>query len=234
MVAQEIEGVVFDLDNTLVDRQAAMMRWLARLIPATLDHAQRAQLIEDAIAQDALGYSERLPFCEQLATSLQGCGVTVRGEELWERLRAELGSCVEPIPGLKELVRALGQRYTLAILSNGSSANQRLKLQYSALLECFDPAYVVISSELGVQKPAPQAFEHMSALLGRAPTRLIFVGDHPIADVQGAQAVGMKTAWMSLGRPWPLELKRPDYTLTTILELANLLPIPRGEDVCRP
>lgn len=230
MVTLELEGIVFDLDNTLVDRQAAMKRWLERLIPVTLSHAQRAQLMEEAIAQDALGYSERLPFCEQLVTSLHGCGVTVRGEELWERLRAELGSCVEPIPGLKELLLKLGQRYTLAILSNGSSANQRLKLQHSALLECFDPAHVVISSELGVQKPAPRAFEHMSALLQCSPARLLFIGDHPIADIQGAQAIGMKTAWMSLGRPWPLELKGPDYTLTTILELAHLLTIPRGED----
>jgi len=228
MVAPALKGIVFDLDNTLIDRQAAMRRWLERLIPVTLSLAQRAQLIEAALEQDALGYSERLPFCEQLATSLQACGVALSGESLWQRLRAELGSCVAPILGLKELLQALDQRYTLAILSNGSSANQRLKLKHSALLECFDPSRIIISAELGIQKPSPEAFEHMSALLHSAPPSLLFVGDHPSADIQGAQRVGMKTAWMSLGRAWSPSLQPPDYTLSAIFELATLL-IPRED-----
>lgn len=224
MVEQDICGIVLDLDNTLIDRQGAMRRWLERLILSLeLSASQARQLTEVALEHDELGYSARQPFCEQLASALRPYGLNVSGDELWRRLRAELGACVEPIIGLEAMLNMLGQRYTLAILSNGSSANQRLKLEHSGVLECFDPTLIVISSEIGVEKPEPRAFDHMSALLNIPLKRLLFVGDHPHADIKGAQRVGMKTAWMSMGRAWPAGEPEPDYTLSTILELTSCL-----------
>lgn len=224
MVDQGISGVILDLDNTLIDRQGAIRRWLELLIePLELSMDQAGRLIEAALEHDALGYSARQPFCEQLASALKPYGLNASGDELWRRLRAELGGCVEPIFGLDAMLNMLGQRVALAILSNGSSANQRLKLKHSGVLECFDPSHIVISAEIGVEKPEPRAFDHMSALLKIPHERLLFVGDHPHADIQGAQCVGMKTAWMSMGRAWPIDDAKPDYILSTILELASCL-----------
>jgi len=224
MVAQGLSGVILDLDNTLIDRQGAMRRWLELLIePLELSKDQADRLIEAALEQDALGYSARLPFCEVVASALKPYGLSLSGDALWRRLRAELGACVEPISGLDTTLNMLGQRYTLAILSNGSSDNQRLKLKHSGVLECFDPTLIVISSEIGLEKPEPRAFDHMSALLNISHERLLFVGDHPQADIQGAQQVGMKTAWMSMGRAWPVDGAKPDYILSTIIELASCI-----------
>jgi FMN phosphatase YigB (HAD superfamily) len=50
---------------------------------------------------------------------------------------------------------------------------------------------VAISEEMGFKKPDPRAFHHALAQLRTAPAEAIFVGDDPVSDIAGAQAVGM-------------------------------------------
>jgi FMN phosphatase YigB (HAD superfamily) len=52
-----------------------------------------------------------------------------------------------------------------------------------------------VSGEVGWAKPHPAIF---AAALGRMdadPARTVFVGDNPVADMAGAKAAGMWTAW---------------------------------------
>ena len=35
------------------------------------------------------------------------------------------------------------------------------------------------------------------------------VGNHPAYDIGGGAAAGLRTAWVSIGRPWPAELSPP-------------------------
>lgn len=51
---------------------------------------------------------------------------------------------------------------------------------------------VISSAVIGFEKPHPEAFQ--AALAGAEPHRCWMVGDNPIADVQGARAVGMRAA----------------------------------------
>ena len=52
---------------------------------------------------------------------------------------------------------------------------------------------IVLSSEVGVRKPAPAIFEQALAQLGVDPLEAVFVGDRLVEDVAGAAAVGMST-----------------------------------------
>ncbi len=52
---------------------------------------------------------------------------------------------------------------------------------------------VVLSSELAVTKPHPDAFRAAAAAVGSDPERCVYVGDRLYDDVHGAAAVGMRT-----------------------------------------
>jgi len=50
-----------------------------------------------------------------------------------------------------------------------------------------------LSCEIGWIKPSPRHFRHALDAAGCAPGEVLHVGDHPLRDVQGAKAMGMRT-----------------------------------------
>jgi putative hydrolase of the HAD superfamily len=66
---------------------------------------------------------------------------------------------------------------------------------------------IVISSEVGWRKPAPQFFEELARRMQCQPAEILFVGDHLNNDYEGAQAAGLRAvlldpAGKQLGSPW--------------------------------
>ena len=69
-----------------------------------------------------------------------------------------------------------------------------------------------------MNKPAPGIFRRSLRELGISPSDALFVGDHPRADILGAQRAGLKAAWVDLGRTWT-QPTRPDIELRSVLDL---------------
>ena len=90
-------------------------------------------------------------------------------------------------------------------------------------------AAVVISDAVGLRKPRREIFEAVLARLGVAPEQTLHVGDSLRADVVGAAALGIKTAWLTRRVKDPraaLEAHRgpaPDFTIRDLAELPALL-----------
>ena len=87
-----------------------------------------------------------------------------------------------------ELVQAVRELVPVALLSNASSHLQ-IDLDLCGILEEFD--VVVGSAELGLAKPAPEAFRATADKLGIAVERALFVDD-TLANVEAARALGMR------------------------------------------
>ena len=94
-------------------------------------------------------------------------------------------------PGVRESLTRLAGHYELGLVTNGTGPTQRAKLKALALDALFDP--VVISDEVGLRKPDVRIFELAIRGWGVASASVLFVGDDPIADIQGAKAAGMRT-----------------------------------------
>lgn len=62
-----------------------------------------------------------------------------------------------------------------------------------------------LSFELGVTKPDAAIFAHACRGLSLAPHQVLMVGDSRRADVEGAEASGMRAVWLRRGYPsaWP-------------------------------
>jgi len=117
---------------------------------------------------------------------------------------------VELFPDVRPALERLAGRFRLASLSNGNADLHRIGLA---------PLFTVMlnSARIGVAKPHPEAFAAVARELGCEPARMLYVGDDPHADVLGARAAGLRTAWVNRrGAAWP------DIGPAADLEIASL------------
>jgi len=99
-----------------------------------------------------------------------------------------------PIPFACEVVRHLASRYPLTIVSNGFVEVQYKKIELSGLRDCF--THIVLSEEVGCQKPNPRIFQIALERNGLRPEEVLMIGDSWSSDIQGAAAAGIDQLWI--------------------------------------
>lgn len=92
------------------------------------------------------------------------------------------------IPGSYEILEYLQGKYELHILTNGFREIQHIKLKQSDLRKYF--ANVIISEEVGFQKPDPKIFTHALEKINATVKECLMIGDDHNGDVQGALDAG--------------------------------------------
>ena len=106
---------------------------------------------------------------------------------------------IQLIPGTREMLGALKDRYRLGLLSNfthGPAA--KMVIDSVGLTPFFD--VLIISGELGYCKPHPLVFRRLIEQLGVMKDEILFVGDDPLPDITGAQQAGLQPVWMTYVR----------------------------------
>jgi putative hydrolase of the HAD superfamily len=101
--------------------------------------------------------------------------------------RPELWRVFPEVPSVLDGLRARGIR--CAVLSNWDRRLRTL-LEALELASCFDS--ILISSEIGAEKPHPAIFRAAETALAVAPSQAILWGDEPEADAAGAHAAGWR------------------------------------------
>ena len=96
----------------------------------------------------------------------------------------------EMTPDVKSVLKNLCTSYELGLISNYPDGETiRESLRRLGVFDLFEA--VVVSGDVGRVKPHPKPFEAMLGQLELLPAQCIYIGDSPVADVQGAKAVGM-------------------------------------------
>ena len=221
-----MSAVLFDLDNTLTDRDAGFAGWAAWFARQRLG-LRETDAVNEAIAilvdLDAGGYTPR----EVLFRAVAGrypvltddpadLAVAYRGENLTHLPPLDAGTTA-----LLAALDAAGLPW--GIVTNGSSDSQRAKIRKIELEH--RASCILISEEVGHSKPDSEIFRAAASRLGVAARRILFVGDHAENDVAGAAQAGMRTAWLHRGRPWPDHLAPiiPDVVIGSLAELSPAL-----------
>jgi putative hydrolase of the HAD superfamily len=131
------------------------------------------------------------------------------------------------VPGALDLLRALRARgLATGIVSNAFDPGVLVRgelerLGVSALCDV-----VVLSSETGKRKPHPAGFRLALDALGIEPAEALFVGDRVREDVDGAAAVGMRTAhavWFLDGSPGEPRAERVVATPAELVAFVDVL-----------
>jgi putative hydrolase of the HAD superfamily len=111
-----------------------------------------------------------------------------------------------------------GRGLKLGVVTNGEGVRQRRKLAALGLDRSFD--VILVSEEEGVRKPDAEIFRRALARCGVPAHEALFVGDHPVADVEGAYRAGLVAVWKFVPY-WP-----PVITQTAVIrELSEVLPL---------
>jgi HAD superfamily hydrolase (TIGR01509 family) len=225
---RRIRAVGFDFDHTLgIDNKlerVAFLRLLdaaceigghcigtiaeeiARIDDLLVKQRAGAFTIEEAVRgfMDERGVNDPQPFVER-----------------YKQMAVDMvASFVIPEPFVRQMLEELRSRgIPCAILTNGWSPLQQTKAQR---VEFEGP--VVVSADLGAQKPEPQAFAALAKALGVPPEDVAYVGDAPQGDVAGALHAGMQGIWFDAeGVTYPTELPPPSAVIHSLAELPGLL-----------
>ncbi|WP_399930146.1 HAD family hydrolase [Streptomyces kanamyceticus] len=89
---------------------------------------------------------------------------------------------------------ALADGYRHAVLSNSALLVQDRKLRVLGVRDRFEA--VLCAADLGVSKPAAEAFHAVCTALGLAPAEVAYVGDQPEIDARGARDAGLVGIWL--------------------------------------
>ena len=211
-----LKAITFDFWETLVHDSPENMREQRMLRIQALHRALAlaGRALDFAAVVEAYDRSERVlierfwsrdrdpMIAEQVRLVLETASPGV-GETLTPALFEEtIAGYIEPVlrlppglqPGAAEAVRALAARgITLGIVSNtGRTPGVVLRrvLERHDLLRHF--SVVSYSDEVGYRKPDAEIFRRTLAALGIEAAQAAHVGDNPVADVRGAQGVGMR------------------------------------------
>ncbi|MFC0309574.1 pyrimidine 5'-nucleotidase [Gallibacterium trehalosifermentans] len=153
--------------------------------------------------------------------SAWGKKLSVKPAELNHGFLLSMAEVCRPLDGVVELLQQLKDKAKLAIITNGFTAMQQLRLQKTGLKDYFE--FVVVSEEIGVSKPNPHFFQHALALARpQSYEQVLVVGDTLESDILGGNNVGLDTCWLDHGRENLTEIK-PTYQISQIAELVNVV-----------
>lgn len=229
-----IAMVWLDLDDTLQDFRANSMEALVRLYDST--HIERWFDTCDKWCTCYMRHNSEL-------WALYGAGSITKGQLRCERFVRPLveGGCDayqaravwqsldtmyldflsqgrNMVPGAMALLDKLQRRgVRMGILSNGFKEVQYRKIETAGIGGYFDA--VVLSDDIGIQKPDRRIFEHAMRMAGYDdPSAMLMVGDNPVADIDGAIGAGWQAVYFNRDGQG-----QPRAGVPTVTDLRSLL-----------
>lgn len=219
----QIDAVLFDLDDTLIDRSAAFVRYCQSLYantPSMHETHSEIEAVALLVELDGRGLRDRTIFIK---------GALNIWSDIFPSVDEAVTSWWTTYPKFVELedttrqliadIRASGR--PVGIVTNGASETQRAKLKLTGLEGLVDG--IVVSGEHDFRKPDAAMFEQALSLIGADAASTLFAGDNPDADILGAKSLGMQTAWMHLDREWPHPHNQPHHVLENISEVREIV-----------
>ena len=210
MSSSLVDGVLFDVDDTLVDTKAAFGSALATTSAAYLPDLPPERRVEvlahwraDAngyyrrYTRGAMGYrAQRMARANDLHDAFGGPALDEAAFEEWDAVfeqgfREAWVAHDDAAHVVRELLEA---GVAVGALSNASVAYQNLKLERVGLADSV-PMLVGVDT-LGFGKPDARVFHEACARLGTDPARTAYVGDELDIDAVAACEAGLVGVWL--------------------------------------
>ncbi|WP_091014975.1 HAD family hydrolase [Paenibacillus amylolyticus] len=217
-----IKAVIFDLDNTILNRTMTFGGFTQRLIKTYFGHLESTEDISKRIIElDQDGYKDKPLLFNELLHELPWAEHPPHAE-LMEFYGREYVRSSVLMEQAREVVQHLRGKYQTGLITNGQTDIQYGKIDQLGIREDYD--HIIVSEEAGVKKPDPRIFQLALDHFGLSPEQCIYIGDHPVNDIEGAASVGMSTIWMKVNQPWQDSITSgPLHTIEHLSELKKLL-----------
>jgi putative hydrolase of the HAD superfamily len=191
-----VRAVFFDVDETLVDFDAAAIRAHTELFGALDGYDTWCELTPQFWTRFTSGELDFVAMREaRMARYLELAGVVGDPGE-YELTRWNLVEAgFETYPDVAACLTDLRQDgLLLGVVTNNESVHQRRKLATVGLADAFD--VVAISGEVGFAKPDAAIFRYACAAIEVPPAEAMHVGDLLEVDAYGARDAGLHGVWL--------------------------------------
>lgn len=222
-----VQGVLLDLDGTLLDHEgavtAALLRWLPT-IGVEPDEAARALWF--AVQERHLAHwrAGRVTFQQQrrhrVRDFLLAIGRPAEGDDgqldvLFSGFLQGYEQSWAPYPDTVAALDALRRAgLRTAVLTNGTVRQQTKKLATIGLLDRVGPVYT--GEGLGLFKPDPAVFREACRRWDLPPGAVVSVGDRHDLDVLPARAAGLRAVHLDRDGSGPLD---EPHRITSLADL---------------
>ncbi|MRI33070.1 HAD family hydrolase [Endozoicomonas sp. OPT23] len=227
-----IKLITFDLDDTLWDNMPVLIRAEQKAWKRLNDYwpETHKRLDPKSVFEYRLKIREQRPELKYRLTELrhysikkilQVCNCPAsKAEQIADDLMQEFLDWrheVKCFPEVQPVLSYLSSKYRIGAVTNGNVDVSRLSVS-----EYFD--FSLKGEDFDSIKPEPTLFLKALELANVAPEETLHVGDCLKADVAGAGALGIKTAWFNPQDKELPEGANPDYvirSLTGVLRILN-------------
>lgn len=220
-----IKAAVFDLDHTLFDRYGTIKK-IAPQIVSSLDVADG---VTAEIFAEELCYADKQfvhkgwrKIHEYLVNKNMFKVVPSYEEYAHCVLKSFITTTVKydfAIPVLRE-IKEMGIK--TALITNGDSELQNFKIMSLGMTDCFDE--IIISGETAYEKPDKRIFQLMARSLGIKTNEMLYIGDHPLNDIDGSRKAGCIPIWVKTTGTWTFpEIEKPELQVETVKEIPQLI-----------
>ncbi|MBP6732611.1 MAG: YjjG family noncanonical pyrimidine nucleotidase [Chitinophagales bacterium] len=118
-----------------------------------------------------------------------------------------------------DVLTYLQAKYKLHLITNGFAEPQWKKVENSGLKPFFE--HIIISEEVGTQKPDKKIFEIAMERAGTHKDECIMIGDNYNTDIVGARNAGLDQIYFNPKKPHKRE--PATYEISALLELKGIL-----------
>lgn len=200
MIAHEIDAVVFDVLGTMVDEPGGIRRGIAGVVSPALARPADPQVLLERWQAHVEEQQRRI-----LVGARAYASTDIVDMEAAQRVAAEAGTTtpgtatalvgaaqqLDPWPDSVSALDRIATRFPVIGLSNASRRaltriNAHARLRWHQALSAED---------VRAYKPQPEVYQLAITTLGFPPERLLMVAAHAW-DLRGAQAAGMRTAYV--------------------------------------
>ena len=158
---------------------------------------------------------------ERLKAKSERLEVAALAEQLSEDFLNLTTAHFSLLEGAEDLVRYLVKKYPLTVVTNGFVEVQYEKFDKSGLKDCF--AHIVLSEEVGCQKPNPRIFEEALRMNGISAEDVVMIGDSWNSDIQGAINAGIDQIWIRKSKDPLPEGQSATYLVQSLSEVMEIL-----------
>tara|TARA_B100000809_G_scaffold62539_1_gene59321 strand:- start:735 stop:1433 length:699 start_codon:yes stop_codon:yes gene_type:complete len=220
-----VNGVVFDLDNTLLDfmkmKEFAVKSAIKGMIEAGLAVDEEKSYNEIISIYEDIGWENQKVFDVFIEKQIGRVDNKFLAAGIVAYRRAREANLMAYPNVYKTLMVLAKSGIKLAVVSDAPSREAWLRIYYLNLYHFFD--VVITFDDSGERKPSAKPFQMALDGMDLQAEETIMIGDWPDRDVVGAKQIGMKTVFARYGDTFGTINSGADWEINDIYQLVGII-----------
>ncbi len=224
-----ITTLLFDLDNTLLDFDAAEEAALDKTLRTfglnptaeIISRYSEINLAQWKLLEKGLTTVPKLKV-ERFKNFLAEFKLDFDAVNAARIYESNLADGHKYMPYAKELLEQTCKNYRLYIVTNGISDVQRKRTRESGILNYISDVF--ISEEIGHNKPSAQYFDYcFSHIPDFRPGETVIIGDSLSSDMKGGVQQGIHTIWLNPRGTKNVSEIIPEFEVSSLSQIPEIL-----------